>query len=127
MQGKIVGYVTVGTNDLDRARKFYNELLAELGGVEMTLSERFCFWNVAGGQTVFSVFIPYDEAEATPGNGAMVGFPAEDEAQVRRLYEKALALGGTDEGAPGHRMETFYAAYVRDLDGNKLVFYHTDM
>lgn len=124
MQGKIVGYVAVGTNDLPRAKTFYDALLGEtLGASSFSPNERSHFYQVQGGQTVFAVFTPYDEKEATAGNGSMVGFAMDSEEQIAELYNKAIELGAQDEGEPGVRAGTFNGAYVRDLDGNKLCFY----
>jgi predicted lactoylglutathione lyase len=72
---------------------------------------------------MFAVAKPYDEKEATVGNGNMIALPMDSRDQVDSMYAKAMELGATDEGEPGERTETFYGAYVRDLDGNKLVFY----
>ena len=72
--------------------------------------------------TNFAVFVPYDGSEASVGNGSMVGIILETTEDVDALYKKALELGATDEGEPGQRVPTFYGAYVRDLDGNKLTF-----
>ena len=123
MKGKIAGYVTVGTNDLNKAKEFYDGLLGELGATSFSPNERSFFWSIEGGETTFAVFIPYDGNEATVGNGNMTGFAMESREQVDAMHAKALELGASDEGAPGVRAEPFYGAYVRDLDGNKLVFF----
>jgi predicted lactoylglutathione lyase len=72
---------------------------------------------------MLAVCIPYDENDPKPGNGTMLAFPADTREDVDKLYASAIALGATDEGAPGERMPTFYGGYFRDLDGNKAVFY----
>jgi predicted lactoylglutathione lyase len=69
------------------------------------------------------VFVPYDGESATVGNGNMTGISLESTEDVDAMYAKAMELGATDEGEPGQRVPTFYGAYVRDPDGNKLTFY----
>jgi catechol 2,3-dioxygenase-like lactoylglutathione lyase family enzyme len=116
----MIGYVTVGTNDLPRAAKFYDAIAAEMGTARMMEFETFIAWGTPGGAAGVAATKPYDGNPATVGNGVMVGLEAADKAQVDRIYAIALANGGTDEGAPGPRGEGFYAAYFRDPDGNKL-------
>ncbi|MEY4239438.1 MAG: hypothetical protein RL339_2039 [Pseudomonadota bacterium] len=116
----MIGYVTVGTNDLPRAAKFYDALAAEMNTPRMMEFETFIAWGTPGGPAGIAVTKPYDGQPATVGNGVMVAFEAKDKEQVDRLYAIALANGGTDEGAPGPRGEGFYAGYFRDPDGNKL-------
>ena len=116
----MIGYVTLGTNDLSRAAKFYDAIAAEMGTARMMEFETFIAWGTAGGGAGIGLTKPYDGNAATVGNGVMVAFEAADRDQVHRLYDIALAHGGTDEGAPGDRGEGFYAAYFRDPDGNKL-------
>jgi len=116
----VIGYVTLGTNDLARAAKFYDGLVAELGINRMMENEQFIAWGAPGGGAGIGVTKPFDGKPATVGNGVMVALAAKDRAQVDRLYNLAISLGGQDEGAPGERFPGFYAAYFRDLDGNKL-------
>lgn len=116
----MIGYVTVGTNDLARAAKFYDAIAAELDTPRMMEFDSFIAWGTANGPAGIAVTKPYDGQPATIGNGVMVAFEAKDKDQVDRLYAIALANGGTDEGAPGPRGEGFYAGYFRDPDGNKL-------
>ncbi len=115
----MIGYVTVGTNDLPRAAKFYDAIAAEMGVGRMMEFETFIAWGQPGGGCGVAATKPYDGAAATVGNGVMVGFEAADNAQVDRLHAIALANGGSDEGAPGPRGDGFYAGYFRDPDGNK--------
>ena len=124
MKGKLIGYVTVGTNDLNRAKQSYDTLLGELGAVSFTANDRIVLWRVDGGTSMFAVAKPFDEKEASVGNGNMVALPVDSREQVDAIYAKAMELGATDEGPPGERIPTFYGAYIRDLDGNKLVFYN---
>jgi predicted lactoylglutathione lyase len=115
----MVGYSTIGTNDMARAGAFYDALLGELGGKRLMDMGRFVLWAGEGG-AMFAVANPYDGKPATVGNGVMIALQAKSREQVDAIYQKALALGGTDEGPPGVRGGTFYAGYFRDLDGNKL-------
>jgi predicted lactoylglutathione lyase len=116
----MIGYVTLGTNDMARAARFYDSLLAELGAKRAMEMESFIAWSAGGDGGMLSVIKPYDGKPATVGNGVMVALAASSKAQVDALHRKALELGGKDEGAPGPRGDGFYAGYFRDLDGNKL-------
>ena len=122
----MIGYVTVGTNDLERAARFYDPIAAELGVGRMMDFDSFIAWGAMDGAPGIAATKPFDGNEASVGNGTMVALQAKDKDQVHRLHEIALANGGTDEGAPGPRGEAdenglvFYAAYFRDRDGNKL-------
>lgn len=119
----MIGYTTLGTNDLPRAVAFYDALLADLGGKRFMEFETFVAWGFAGGGAGFSVAKPYDGQPATVGNGCMIALKVDSPAMVDALHAKALQLGGRDEGAPGPRSERFYGGYFRDLDGNKLNFF----
>lgn len=116
----MIGYVTLGTSDLARAAKFYDAIAAELETPRMMEFETFIAWGKPGGSAGIGLTKPFDGNPASVGNGVMVALEAKDEAQVQRLYDIALANGGSDEGAPGPRGEGFYAGYFRDPDGNKL-------
>ena len=116
----MIGYVTVGTNDLSRAAAFYDALLAEIGAKRTMEFDGFIVWSTSPKAPGLALTKPYDGKAATVGNGVMVALAAGSKEKVDALHRKALALGGRDEGAPGPRSETFYAAYFRDLDGNKL-------
>jgi predicted lactoylglutathione lyase len=116
----MIGYVTLGTNDLPRAAKFYDALAAELAAPRMFEFDGFIAWGTPDGPAGVAVTKPYDGNPATVGNGVMVALQAADKAQVDRLHAIALANGGTCEGPPGPRGDTFYAGYFRDPDGNKL-------
>jgi catechol 2,3-dioxygenase-like lactoylglutathione lyase family enzyme len=123
----MIGYVTIGTRDMDRAVKFYDALLAELGAKQLMGMDRIKFYGTGMDAAMLALCIPYDENEQHPGNGTMVAIPAGSREKVDQLYAKARELGATDEGEPGERMPVFYGAYVRDLDGNKLCFYDMKM
>jgi catechol 2,3-dioxygenase-like lactoylglutathione lyase family enzyme len=116
----MIGYVTLGTNDLPRAAKFYDAIAAEMGVGRMMDFETFIAWGAPGGAPGIGLTKPFDGNAASVGNGVMIALEAKDEAQVHKLHEIALAHGGSCEGPPGPRGETFYAAYFRDPDGNKL-------
>ena len=116
----MIGYVTVGTNDMVRGAKFYDALAAEMGVSRMMESDQFIAWGAPGGGAGIGLTKPFDGKVATVGNGVMVALEAKDKEQVQRLYDSALANGGSCEGAPGPRSESFYAGYFRDPDGNKL-------
>ncbi len=120
----MIGYVTLGTNDLDKAAAFYDALLGELGASRMMEAETFIAWTTAPGAPAISIIKPADGNAATVGNGVMVAIPLDSKEKVDALHAKALELGGADEGAPGQRMDNFYAGYFRDLDGNKLNAFH---
>ena len=116
----MIGYVTLGTNDLPRAAKFYDALAAELGTGRMMDFDTFIAWGTPGGGAGIGLTKPFDGNPASIGNGVMAALEAKDEAQVQRLYDIALANGGSCEGPPGPRGDAFYAGYFRDPDGNKL-------
>ena len=122
----MIGYVTLGTNDLDRARQFYDALLGEIGATrKMEFPETgFTLYGTGDRRPGIAVTRPYDGREASVGNGNMTAIAADSRATVDRLHARALELGGSDEGAPGLRTPegpgAFYGAYFRDLDGNKL-------
>ena len=116
----MIGYVTLGTNDLARAAKFYDAIAAEMGVGRMMDFETFIAWGAPGGAAGIGLTKPHDGNVATVGNGVMVALEAKDKDQVHRLYDIAIAQGGTCEGPPGPRGEGFYAGYFRDPDVNKL-------
>ena len=116
----MIGYVTLGTNDLAKAAVFYDAIAKELGTSRFMENEQFIAWAGVGGSGGIGLTKPFNGQPATVGNGVMVALHVKDEAQVKRIYDQALSLGGTDEGAPGPRGDGFYAAYFRDPDGNKL-------
>ena len=116
----MIGYATLGTNDIARAAGFYDALLAEFGAKRAMQNDRFIAWAAGSNSPMVSVIKPFDGKPATAGNGTMVALMASSKAQVDAVYKKALALGAKDEGAPGPRGAGFYAGYFRDLDGNQL-------
>lgn len=121
----MLGYITIGSNDLQRARAFYSELVAVIGGKKlMDFGEDFTMYGVEFGVPGIAIVKPYDGEAAVAGNGNMAAIVVNDRALVDALHAKALALGGSCEGPPGLRgdegPQAFYGAYFRDLDGNKL-------
>jgi catechol 2,3-dioxygenase-like lactoylglutathione lyase family enzyme len=116
----MIGYVTLGTSDLPRAAAFYDAIAAELDTPRMMEFDGFIAWGKPGGSAGIAMTRPFDGNPASVGNGVMVALEAKDKEQVDRLYALALANGGTCEGAPGQRGDSFYAGYFRDPDGNKL-------
>jgi catechol 2,3-dioxygenase-like lactoylglutathione lyase family enzyme len=117
----MLAYATLGTRDLARAAAFYDAVLAEIGAARfMEEPDYFIAWGNSKDGAGLGITYPFDKQPATVGNGVMVALGATSREQVDRLYAKAIELGATDEGAPGQRYPGFYAAYFRDLDGNKL-------
>lgn len=124
----MIGYVTLGTNDIEAARKFYDGLMGSIGasrlfeqGEEGNYLTMYATSYEAPG---IAITRPFDGGTATPGNGNMVGIERPTRADVDALHAKALELGASDEGAPGLRgpegPQAFYGAYFRDPEGNKL-------
>jgi predicted lactoylglutathione lyase len=116
----MIGYVTLGTNDLKRAAAFYDAIAKEVGVGRMMENETFIAWGKPGGSAGIGLTKPFDGKPATVGNGVMVAIEAIERAHVDRIYQLAMSLGAKDEGAPGDRGGGFYAGYFRDPDGNKL-------
>ena len=121
----MIGYVTVGSNDLDKSRGFYDALMPVLGaGRIMEFGDNFTMYGTSLGQPGLAVCKPYNGNAATAGNGNMASIAVSSRANVDALYAKAMELGGTCEGPPGLRgddgPQAFYGAYFRDPDGNKL-------
>lgn len=117
----MLAYATLGTADLTRAAAFYDDVLAVIGAKRtMEEPDYFIAWDKGDGGAGLGITYPFNKEAATVGNGTMVALAATSREQVDALYARAIALGGTDEGAPGQRFPGFYAGYFRDLDGNKL-------
>ncbi len=122
-------YLTLGTNDLARAARFYDAALAPLGLVRRaTEPDEVGYAHPDDRRARLWVTLPFDGAPATVGNGSMPAFTAPNRRAVDAFHAASIAHGGTDEGAPGLRPygPGFYAAYVRDPDGNKLSAVHHD-
>jgi predicted lactoylglutathione lyase len=121
----MIGYITVGSNDLEKSRAFYDALMPVIGaGRIMEFGDNFTMYGTGMNRPGLAVCKPFDGNAATAGNGNMASIACESRAKVDALHAKAMELGGTDEGAPGVRGEegdqAFYGAYFRDPDGNKL-------
>jgi catechol 2,3-dioxygenase-like lactoylglutathione lyase family enzyme len=117
----MIGYVMVGTNDLEKSKSFYDAVLGELGGKRTMAGERMQGWGNGKSPVMFMVCKPYDEKPASVGNGTMISLAAASKDVVGKVHAKAMSLGAKDEGAPGPRGDSgFYAGYFRDGDGNKL-------
>jgi len=117
----MIGYITLGTNDLEKAAQFYDALLNEIGGARIMETEQFIAWGASPDKPGLAVTKPHDGNSATVGNGVMVAITVDSTEKVDSVYKKAIELGATDEGEPGPRtFDGFYAGYFRDLDGNKL-------
>lgn len=120
----MIAYTLVGTNDLPRAVAFFEALFAEYNAKHVWEGDTGTAWSTGDHQPGVGVIKPFNGNPATVGNGCMTALHANSKEQVQRVHAKALALGGTDEGAPGQRFDGFYAAYFRDLDGNKFAVVH---
>ncbi len=122
----MISYSTLGTSDMQRSIRFYDPVFAALGGERTTTSETWTGYGRKGDRGMFFLTRPFDGAAASSGNGAMLAVLATDRASIDAFHVAALANGGTCEGPPGVREgmdPVFYAAYVRDPDGNKLCAY----
>lgn len=130
----MISYVTVGADDIEAAKTFYNAFLPTFGyeleeGVEGLSYALPAQPGKAPALPEFYVKPPFDGGQATAGNGAMVAFEARNQKQVRDLHAAALKAGGTDEGAPGFRAAYgahFYVGYLRDPQGNKIALFSSD-
>ncbi len=119
---KVVGFIMVGTNDLDKSSKFYDAILAHLGLKKVTITERYIGYGHSGEDDGVKFYItkPHNKETATVGNGTMVALSAETKEAVDKFHKTALENGGVNEGEPGARSDGNYYGYIRDLDGNKI-------
>ncbi len=120
----MIAYVTIGTSNMEKAKAFYLAVLEDLGVTIVMDIGRLAALGTPAGGTMLAVCTPHDGKAANPGNGNMVAIAPGSRELVDKLHARALELGGTDEGAPGQRMDGFYGGYFRDLDGNKVCFCH---
>lgn len=116
----MLGYVTLGTNDIQKAAAFYDKLLESIGVGRMMGDENFIAWGKPGGGAGIGLTKPFNGEPATVGNGVMAAIQVETPEDVDRVYKLAMDLGAQDEGPAGARSDWFYAGYFRDPDGNKL-------
>lgn len=120
----LIGYTTLGTNDLERGKVFYDELLATIGIMQLWAHGNMVAWGNSRSDPAFCLTKPFDGKIASAGNGGMIALRVQDRESVDRVHALAIELGGVDEGKPGPRGDHgFYGAYFRDLDGNKLNAY----
>ena len=119
---KIISFVMVGTNDLEKSSKFYDAVFVHLGLKKVTITERYIGYGHSDGDLAVKFYItkPHDKKPASVGNGTMVALLADTNEIVDKFHKTALSLGAIDEGAPGIRSDGNYYGYVRDLDGNKI-------
>ncbi len=121
----MISHINLGTNDLARAEAFYNELVKLWDGQLGFKSDRTLFYALGDGAKL-AINKPFNGEPATVGNGTMVALAGKNPEEVTAAYTKALELGGSCDGAPGPRMDgMIYAAYFRDLDGNKFGIFCT--
>ncbi len=119
---KVIGFVMVGTNDLEKSSKFYDSVLAHLGMKRVTITERYIGYGHSSEDSGVKFYItkPHNKEKANAGNGTMVALSAETKEAVDKFHKTALENGATDEGAPGPRSDGNYYGYIRDHDGNKI-------
>lgn len=120
----MIGYVTIGVRDMEKAKAFYSELLAPLGAKVLMDAGRIAMIGTGMDKPMLAVCIPFNEQDPSPGNGNMVAINPGSKEKVDEFHKKALELGATDEGEPGQRIpDMFYGGYIRDPDGNKVCFF----
>ena len=123
----MLGYVTIGVTDMEKAKAYYTDLLADFNAKLLFDGGRIAFIGEGWDKTMLAICIPFDENDPQPGNGNMLSFACDSPEMVDKLYTKALEQGSLCEGPPGQRLPIFYGAYFRDPDGNKSCFYHMNM
>lgn len=121
----MIGYTTLGVKDMAKAKAFYTDLLADQGAKVLFDGGRIAMIGKSMAEPMIAVCVPFNEQDPHPGNGVMVAIPGGSKKGAEALYKKAISLGATCDGEPGQRIpDMFYGAYVKDLDGNKLAFFH---
>ena len=123
----MIGYVTIGTKDMEQAKAFWSEVLEPLGASVIMDTGRLAMIGASMDAPTLAVCLPHNEEDALPGNGNMVALTAGSREKVDELHARAMNLGASDEGAPGERTPAFYGGYFRDPDGNKAVFFHVSL
>ena len=119
---KTIGFVMVGTNDLEKSSKFYDAILAHLKMKRVTVTERYIGYGHSSEDSGVKFYItkPHNKENANAGNGTMVALSAETKEAVDKFHKTAIENGAVDEGAPGVRSDGNYYGYIRDFDGNKI-------
>ncbi len=119
---KVIGFVMVGTNDLEKSGKFYDAILVHLGLKKVTIKESYIAYGHSSDDHEIKFYItkPHNKETATKGNGTMIALSADTKEGVDKFHSVALENGAVDEGKPGIRSDGNYYGYVRDLDGNKI-------
>ena len=116
----MLAYVTLGSNNIDKALEFYDAFMPSVGAKRIFDNGRLYFYGNAPGQAMFAIGGTFDGETATNGNGVMPAIACESQEGVDKAYAKAIELGAVSDGEPGQRMPTFYGAYFRDPDGHKI-------
>jgi predicted lactoylglutathione lyase len=121
----MIGYVTIGVSDMEKAKKYYTDLLGDMGAKVLLDLGRIAFIGKDMKSPMMAVCTPHDGSPNHPGNGNMLAFQPGSKEAVDTYYQRAIELGASCGGEPGQRIpDQFYGAYVKDPDGNKLAFYH---
>ncbi|KZN31804.1 hypothetical protein N474_22665 [Pseudoalteromonas luteoviolacea CPMOR-2] len=121
----MISHLTLGTNNLHAAIEYYDQVLKLLEAKQIAKTELVAFYAFANSNTKLAITKPHNGEPATSGNGTMLALRAPNDQLVIKVYDLALSLGSQCEGAPGPRdNNAYFAAYFRDLDGNKLVVFH---
>lgn len=121
----MISHTTLGTNNLIKSERFYSQVIGAIGGTQIYQSETVVFWEFEGGGAKLALTVPFNGELATHGNGSMVAFNLPSIEQVNDVFSIAISLGASSEGEPGERSGgAYYAAYFRDLDGNKIAIFH---
>ena len=123
----MIGYITIGTKDMEKAKAFWSGVLEPLGASVMMDMGRLAMIGTGCDAPMLAVCLPHNEEDASPGNGNMVALSAVSREKVDELHARAMNRGASDEGAPGERNPTIYGGYFRDPDGNKAVFFHISL
>ncbi len=120
----MIGYITLGTNNFDNAVHFYDQLMNHLGEKRLWKTDSMAAWGSSRDVPALCITKPFNENDASIGNGVMVALKVNSQDEVNSAHAMAISLGASNEGAPGARgINGFYGGYFRDLDGNKLNIY----
>ncbi|MDO9432225.1 MAG: VOC family protein [Pseudomonadota bacterium] len=122
----MIGYVTIGALDVEKAMPFYDAVLGAIGYERQFFDGGWAGYGLKGQDANTFICPPFDGQAARGGNGVMIAFKGESKEAVQAAHAAALAQGGTDEGAPGPRpadSTSFYGAYMRDPTGNKIAVF----